>query len=983
MRATISLKHRAAIIGLTLATAQILPAALPMEDAITNAAPGANVGSVAPWGNSASQVKVASGNLTNSALKLPETAGNLASIAGTSGGSSYRPFDTSSVSSGNVYYSFLLQCTALSTGSGYLTGLLPSGITSPNGSSDALALYFNPSGNGYQLGIRKTGASAVYAGSVLATNVTQFIVVKYAFSPGTGDDTVSLFINPTPGGSEPAAPDASQTGGTDAINLQNLYLKSSAGYGTWNFDTLRVGTTWADVTPAAGEAGDPGPRITEAAASPDGIVLRGTNGTTSGVYQVLSSTNVAAPPAQWPAIATNHFDANGNFACTNPLLLSEPQRFYRLLLGNVVTPPPAAPSILGQPTNLTAMAGANGAFSVQADGTPPLTYQWFFNTNSPLAGGTNATLTLTNLQSADAGSYSVRVANSGGAVTSAVAVLTVLSPPLITGQPADQSAAVSNDATFTVTATGTAPLAYQWYFNTNTLLAGGTNTQFTVVSAQTNDAGTYTVVVTNAFGAVTSSPATLTVYGALTNPPDFSLFGFAQATTGGGVIAETDPAYVKVSTPLEFANAVRSANKVAGSVRVIEILNDLDLGWNEIGPDVQSLDSNPFRPHNTPQLHPRLLVTGVSVVDIKSKSGLTLFSANGATLRHATLNFKDTANIIVRNLKFDEMWEWDEASKGDYDVNDWDFIDIGNGGGTVSNVWIDHCTFTKAYDGICDLKGGCYNITFSWNKYVGDDGLTNTNSFVRQQINALETNPAAHPMYNFLRTHGFSVADIVTILQGHDKTHLIGATSLAAVNAQHAVTFHHQWYMSPWDRLPRLRAGNVHNYNLYVDDTAGLAARRLRDQRAAALSSADLNTLNNTYNFQVYLNGSISTENGALLVEKSVYRDCLWPLRNNQTDPSDPTYTGKIEARDTLYHFDNADGSTTDVRGNSTDPGNPLGPFQAAIIPFSWNLPGNQLPYPYVMDDPAELETIVTDPHYGAGAGVLTWAKTNWLKTFY
>jgi pectate lyase len=227
------------------------------------------------------------------------------------------------------------------------------------------------------------------------------------------------------------------------------------------------------------------------------------------------------------------------------------------------------------------------------------------------------------------------------------------------------------------------------------------------------------------------------------------------------------------------------------------------------------------------------------------------------------------------------------------------------------------------------------------------------------------------------------VADIVTILQGHDKTHLIGATSLAAVNAQHAVTFHHQWYQSPWDRLPRLRAGNVHNYNIYVDDTAGLAARRLRDQRAAALAPADLNTLNNTYNFQVYLNGSISTENGALLVEKSVYRDCLWPLRNNQTDPSDPTYTGKIEARDTLYHFDNADGSTTDVRGNSTDPGNPLGPFQAAIIPFSWNLPGNQLPYPYVMDDPAGLETIVTDPHYGAGAGVLTWAKTNWLKTSY
>jgi pectate lyase len=101
-------------------------------------------------------------------------------------------------------------------------------------------------------------------------------------------------------------------------------------------------------------------------------------------------------------------------------------------------------------------------------------------------------------------------------------------------------------------------------------------------------------------------------------------------------------------------------------------------------------------------------------------------------------------------------------------------------------------------------------------------------------------------------------------------------------------------------------------------------------------------------------------------------------LRNNQTDPSDPTYTGKIVALDTIYQMD-----STIIRGNSTDPGNPLGPFQATIIPFSWNLPGNQLPYSYTMDDPSALQAVVTDPNFGAGAGVLTWAKTNWLMTAY
>lgn len=459
-------------------------------------------------------------------------------------------------------------------------------------------------------------------------------------------------------------------------------------------------------------------------------------------------------------------------------------------------------------------------------------------------------------------------------------------------------------------------------------------------------------------------------------PPNsaFNLTGFAQTTTGGGIIPETDAAYRKVYTALDLAQAIQSANKVAGSVKVIEIMNDLDLGWNEVGSAVQTLTSTPFRSHAAAQLHPRLLTTGVSLIDLKSKSGLTIFSTNGATIRHACLNIKSTANIIVRNLKFDELWEWDEASKGDYDKNDWDFIDLGNGG-TVSNIWIDHCTFTKAYDGAMDIKGGSFGVTVSWCKYAGDDGATNTNSWVRQQINSLEQNAASYPMYNFLRTHGFSVEDIVTICQGHDKTHLIGANSLKEENTQHSVTFHHDWFMNVWDRLPRLRAGNVHNYNIYVDDVDGLAAKRLRDSRAAVMSSADRTKLNSTYSFNPFLNGSISTEGGAILVEKSFYRDCLTPLRNNQTDPSDPVYTGKIMALDTIYQMDE-----TVIRGDSTDPGNPLGPFQAPVIPFSWNLPGNELPYSYTMDDPADLPEILAA---GAGAGTLNWNQTNWLKTSY
>ena len=641
---------------------------------------------------------------------------------------------------------------------------------------------------------------------------------------------------------------------------------------------------------------------------------------------------------------------------------------------------PVAPTILTDPQSLTVLPGASATFSVSADGSTPLSYQWYFNTNTPIAGANNPTLTINNVQTTNAGTYSVVVNNLAGSAAGSNAVLTLntnpVAPSFVT-QPASVIVLAGGNAGFSAAASGTAPIYYQWLKN-GSPISGATATTLNFTNVQNSDSGTYSLTASNGVGTAASSNATLTVTTSVALPNSaYNLTGFCNGTTGGCVIADTDPAYRKVYTAPDLANALVSAYKTAGSVKVIEIMNDLDLGWNEIGSAVQTLASTPFRPHNAPLLHPRLLVTGVSLIDIKPRSGLTIFSASGATIRHATFNIKSTANIIVRNLKFDEMWEWDEASKGQYDKNDWDFIDLGNGG-SVSNIWVDHCTFTKSYDGILDTKAGSSAITISWCKYTGDDGATNSNSFVWQQINSLESNKTSYAFYNFLRNNGFSTGDIVTIIQGHDKTHLAGANDLDPKNATLSMTFHHLWLNSVWDRcVPRLRAGNVHDYNIYADDTSVLAAKNLRNARAAVMSTNAQNTLNNTYSFNPPINGSISTENGALLVEKSVYIDCLTPLRNNQTDPSNPAYTGKILALDTIYQMNSAF-----FRGNSTDPGgtHTLGPVQAPVIAFSWNLPGNQLPYAYSMDDPGQLPAIVA---VGAGAGAVTWVKTNWLLTTY
>lgn len=168
-----------------------------------------------------------------------------------------------------------------------------------------------------------------------------------------------------------------------------------------------------------------------------------------------------------------------------------------------------APNITTQPQSQTNTAGANLAFNVIATGTAPLTYQWrFFGTN--LSSATNSSLSLTNIQAANAGDYTAVITNVAGSATSAVATLTVTSGIAITNQPQSLAVTIGQNAAFSVGGSGAGPLSYQWRFNT-TNLPGATNSTYTRTNAQLADAGNYTVVVTNASASITSSVAVLTV----------------------------------------------------------------------------------------------------------------------------------------------------------------------------------------------------------------------------------------------------------------------------------------------------------------------------------------------------------------------------------------------------------------------------------------------------------------------------------------
>jgi hypothetical protein len=125
--------------------------------------------------------------------------------------------------------------------------------------------------------------------------------------------------------------------------------------------------------------------------------------------------------------------------------------------------------------------------------------------------GSIPTLRLSNVTTNNAGSYAVIVTGAYGSVTSSIVTLTVVFPPSITSQPQSITVTNCNPASITVAASGTEPLSYQWYFNTNMPVDGGASATLTLANAITNEAGNYFCVITNAYGSITSAVVTLTV----------------------------------------------------------------------------------------------------------------------------------------------------------------------------------------------------------------------------------------------------------------------------------------------------------------------------------------------------------------------------------------------------------------------------------------------------------------------------------------
>ena len=191
------------------------------------------------------------------------------------------------------------------------------------------------------------------------------------------------------------------------------------------------------------------------------------------------------------------------------------------------------PAITAQPANQSVAIGSTATFSVTATGGETLAYQWKKN-GSNIPNATSSTYTTPATSMVDSGTaYSVVVSNSAGSVTSNHATLTVTAAqvvPAITTQPAAQTVTPGQTASFSVEATGTAPLRYQWKKN-GTDISGATSSTYTIAATMA-DAGAYSVVVTNTAGTATSKDATLTVT-ATAEAPAITAQPAAQTVTEG------------------------------------------------------------------------------------------------------------------------------------------------------------------------------------------------------------------------------------------------------------------------------------------------------------------------------------------------------------------------------------------------------------------------------------------------------------------
>lgn len=204
----------------------------------------------------------------------------------------------------------------------------------------------------------------------------------------------------------------------------------------------------------------------------------------------------------------------------------------------------------------------------------------------------------------------------------------------------------------------------------------------------------------------------------------------------------------------------------------------------------------------------------------------------------------------------EELWEWDEETKGEYDRNNWDYITIKNS----ENIAIEKCDFSKAYDGITDIDYS-KNITIS-NCNVLEIDLNN--EFYNMQFEELEQNMNKYSIYSYLRKEiGLDIETIKKMVAYQFKVYNIGSNKENSQNTN--IVIHDCTFKNVKTRIPMARNSSIYVYNSYVEATK---------VNKKMLNKKDYKKIKKTYPKIVSFNshGAISIKNSYMVIENCVYK---------------------------------------------------------------------------------------------------------------
>ncbi len=386
--------------------------------------------------------------------------------------------------------------------SGYFTGsILSNGVAIPStGSSDLFLSKYSPAGS--LIWMRTAGGTGQEMGRDLAVDPQGNVIMTGTF---TGTATFGQTTLTSAGGTDMFVAKYDSAG-----NL--LWIRSGGGTGTEDslgadLTTDRMGNVF--VTGAFQTTAQLGSTALTSAGSDDVFVAKyAPNGLFLWSHRFggtgFDHARGIAVDGSGSVFVSGAFN-NTVTAGTNVLTSAGGQDAFLFKLAAI------PPVITTQPTAQTIGISQGVTFTVGATGTLPFAYQWQMNgTNLP--GATNASFSIPAVIPPNAGTYSVLVGDALGITASSNATLTVDTSgvPFITTQPQSQTVPQGSAVLLTVDAVGAQPLAYQWRKN-GTNLAGQNLFFLALNGTTTNSSGTYTVVLNNSFGSVTSAPAVLTV----------------------------------------------------------------------------------------------------------------------------------------------------------------------------------------------------------------------------------------------------------------------------------------------------------------------------------------------------------------------------------------------------------------------------------------------------------------------------------------